>query len=153
MPKFETERRVSHSADDMLALIADVERYPEFVPLCHRLIINARSVEGGREILVADMTVAYKIIRETFTTRVTLDRAARTVDAQYLNGPFKHLDSRWSFTPEGEGACIVRFAIDYELRSRALAAVMGAVFDTAFRRFADAFEKRADVIYGKAATE
>ena len=153
MPKFETERRVSHSADDMLALIADVERYPEFVPLCQRLIIKARSVEGGRDILVADMTVAYKIIRETFTTRVTLDRAARTVDAQYLNGPFKHLDSRWSFTPEGEGACIVRFAIDYEFKSRALAAVMGAVFDTAFRRFADAFEKRADVIYGKAATE
>ena len=150
MPKFETERRVSHSADDMLALIADVERYPEFVPLCQRLIIKARSVEGGRDILVADMTVAYRIFRETFTTRVALDRAARTVDAQYLNGPFKHLDSRWSFTPEGEGACLVRFAIDYEFKSRALAAVMGAVFDTAFRRFADAFEKRADVIYRKA---
>jgi coenzyme Q-binding protein COQ10 len=150
MPKFETERRVAHSADDMFALIADIERYPEFVPLCQRLIIKARSIEGGRDILVADMTVAYKIIRETFTTRVTLDRTARTVDAQYLNGPFKHLDSRWSFTPEGQGACLVRFAIEYEFRSRALAAVMGAVFDTAFRRFADAFEKRADVIYGKA---
>jgi coenzyme Q-binding protein COQ10 len=151
MPKFETERRVAHSADDMFALIADVERYPEFVPLCQRLIIKARNVEGGRDILVADMTVAYKIIRETFTTRVTLDRAARTVDAQYLNGPFKHLDSRWSFTPEGEGACIVRFTIDYAFKSRALAAVMGAVFDTAFRKFAAAFETRADVIYGKAA--
>jgi coenzyme Q-binding protein COQ10 len=149
MPKFETERRVSHSADDMLALIADLERYPDFVPLCQRLIIKARSVEVGRDILVADMTVAYKIIRETFTTRVTLDRAARTVDAQYLNGPFKHLDSRWSFTPEGEGACIVRFAIDYEFKSRALAALMGAVFDTAFRKFAAAFEKRADAVYRK----
>src|SRR5260221_4555015 len=150
MPKFETERRVSHSADDMFALIADIERYPQFVPLCQRLVIKGRSAESGRDILVADMTVAYKIIRETFTTRVTLDRAARTIDAQYLNGPFKHLDSRWSFTPAGEGACLVRFAIDYEFKSRALAAVMGAVFDTAFRRFADAFEKRADVIYGKA---
>ena len=150
MPKFETERRVSHSADDMFALIADIERYPEFVPLCQRLVIKARSVDGGRDILVADMTVAYKIIRETFTTRVTLDRASRTIDAQYLNGPFKHLDSRWSFTPEGEGACLVRFAIDYEFRSRALAAIMGAVFDTAFRKFAVAFEKRADAVYGRA---
>jgi coenzyme Q-binding protein COQ10 len=149
MPKFETERRVTHSADDMFTLIADIERYPEFVPLCQRLIIKARSIDGGRDILVADMTVAYKIIRETFTTRVTLDRAAKTVDAQYLNGPFKHLDSRWSFTPEGEGACLVRFAIDYEFRSRALAAVMGAVFDTAFRKFAAAFEKRADAVCRK----
>jgi coenzyme Q-binding protein COQ10 len=149
MPKFETERRVTHSADDMFTLIADIERYPVFVPLCQRLIIKARSIDGGRDILIADMTVAYKIIRETFTTRVTLDRAAKTVDAQYLNGPFKHLDSRWSFTPEGEGACLVRFAIDYEFKSRALAVVMGAVFDTAFRRFADAFEKRADAVYRK----
>ena len=150
MPKFETERRVSHSADDMFALIADIERYPEFVPLCQRLVIKGRSAESGRDILVADMTVAYKIIRETFTTRVTLDRAARTIDAQYLNGPFKHLDSRWSFTPEGDGACLVRFVIDYEFKSRALAALMGAVFDTAFRKFAVAFEKRADAVYGKA---
>src|SRR5882672_2450968 len=123
MPKFETERRVAHSANEMFALIADIERYPEFVPLCQRLIVKVRSIEDGREIMVADMTVAYKIIRETFTTRVTLDRAARIVEAQYLNGPFKYLDSRWSFTPDGEGACLVRFGIDYEFRSRALAAV------------------------------
>ena len=118
------------------------------MPLCKRLIIKARSAESGHEVLVADMTVAYAVVRETFTTRVALDRAARTIDVKYLEGPFHHLDSRWSFTPEGEGACLVRFAIDYEFKSRALAAVMGAAFDAAFHKLAAAFDKRADAIYG-----
>ena len=151
MPKFATERRVSHSAADMFVLVADIEKYPEFVPLCQRLVIRKRSVEGKRAILVADMTVAYAIVRETFTTRVTLDKPALTIDAQYLDGPFHHLDSRWVFTPEGEGACLVRFNIDYEFKSRILAALMGAAFDAAFRKFASAFEARADQIYGKPA--
>jgi len=132
----------------MFALVADIERYPEFVPLCERLVIRARHAEGAREVLVADMTIGYSAIRETFTTRVTLDRPALTIDAEYLEGPFRHLDSRWSFVPAGQGACLVRFAIDYEFKSRILAAVMGSVFDAAFRKFATAFEARADAVYG-----
>ena len=151
MPKFATERRVSHTAAEMFDLVADIGKYPEFVPLCRRLVVKARRVENGRDVLIADMTVAYAVIRETFTTRVTLDRPALAIAAEYLQGPFRRLDSHWTFAPEGEGACRVRFAIDYEFRSRTLAAVMGAAFDAAFRKFAAAFEARADAIYGKAA--
>jgi len=148
MPSFATERRVGHSADEMFALVADVEKYPLFVPLCERLVIRGRKPDGARELLIADMTVAYKIIRETFTTKVVLDRQAGTIRAEYLDGPFKHLDNIWTFTPVDDGHSTVSFSIDYEFRSRTLSALMGTVFDKAFRKFADAFEKRADAIYG-----
>ncbi|WP_018181598.1 type II toxin-antitoxin system RatA family toxin [Kaistia granuli] len=148
MPSFSTERHVGHSADEMFALVADVEKYPLFVPLCERLVIRGRKPDGTRELLIADMTVAYKIIRETFTTKVVLDREAGTIRAEYLDGPFKHLDNIWTFTPVDDAHSTVSFSIDYEFRSRTLSALMGAVFDKAFRKFADAFEKRADAIYG-----
>lgn len=148
MPSFTTERRVGHTADEMFALVSDVEKYPLFVPLCERLVIRGRKPDGEREVLIADMTVAYKFIRETFTTKVVLDRQAGTIRAEYLDGPFKHLDNVWTFKAVDGGHSTVHFAIDYEFRSRALSAVMGTVFDKAFRKFADAFEKRADAIYG-----
>ena len=152
MPQFTTEREVAHSADEMFALVADVERYPEFVPLCERLIVRTRQKDGERETLVADMTVGYKAIRETFTTRVVLDRPALVIEAQYLEGPFRHLDSRWTFVPEGSHACLVLFSIDYQFKSRILGAMMGAAFDGMFRRLAGAFEERADAVYGVTAT-
>ncbi|MCR4283128.1 MAG: SRPBCC family protein [Bauldia sp.] len=153
MPKFASERRVDHSAEEMFALVADCEAYPRFLPLCANLVVTGRGEEDGREILIADMTVAYGFVRETFTTRDVLDREALTIDVSYLNGPFRHFDSRWTFVPEGPGACLVRFEIDYEFRSRILAAVMGAAFDAMFRKFVVAFEARADKVYGtRAAT-
>ena len=152
MPSFTTERHAAHAAEEMFALVADVERYPEFVPLCERLIVRARQQNGSRETLVADMTVGYKAFRETFTTRVVLDRPGLTIEAQYLDGPFHHLDSQWTFTPEGANASFVRFAIDYEFRSRMLAMVIGTAFDAMFRRLAAAFEARADALYGTSVT-
>jgi len=132
----------------MFDLVADGEKYPEFVPLCSALRVKSRTDKGeGITVLVADMTVAYKIIRETFTSRVTLDRPNLTILVEYLDGPFKRLQNRWTFRPTGDIACEVEFFIDYEFRSRTLAMLMGAMFDTAFRRFAAAFEKRADEIY------
>lgn len=148
MPHFSTERHARHPAADMFALVADVEKYPEFLPMCEKLVIRGRSEENGREVLVADMTIAYAVVRETFTTRVTLDPSALKIDADYINGPFHHLDSQWSFVPEGEGACLVRFTIDYEFKSRMLTAVMGSAFEGVFRKFGEAFEKRADAVYG-----
>jgi coenzyme Q-binding protein COQ10 len=148
MPRFSTDHRVAHSADDMFALVAEVEAYPQFVPLCERLTVRRRSQEGTSELLVADMTVGYKAIRETFATRVVLDRPARTIVADYLDGPFKHLHSVWTFRPAGEHACVVGFSIDYEFKSRMLSMVMGGVFDRAFRKFSTAFEERADRVYG-----
>ena len=95
------------------------------------------------------MTVAYKVISETFTSRVTLDRPNLQILVEYLDGPFSRLENRWTFKPTGENACEVEFFIDYEFKSRMLAMLMGAMFDTAFRQFAVAFEQRADEVYGK----
>ena len=127
MPQFSTKRHVQHSASEMFELVADIERYPEFVP---------------------DMTVAYKLIYETFTSRVTLDRATLEILVEYLEGPFRKMNNRWRFHPAGQGACEVEFFISYEFRSRTLGLLMGAMFDAAFRRFSAAFERRADRIYG-----
>jgi coenzyme Q-binding protein COQ10 len=151
MPRFTTEQHVAHSAAEMFALVADIERYPEFVPMCERLVIRGRSREGDREILVADMSIAYAVVRETFTTKVTLDAPARAISAEYVDGPFHHLNTHWTFAPEGERACTVRFAIDYEFKSRMLSAIMGAAFESAFRKFTDAFAARADALYGTTA--
>jgi len=150
MPSFSTKRRVRHAAANMFDLVADIERYPEFVPLCRGTRVSQRIARGeGIETLRSEMTVAYKMIRETFVTRVTLDRPQLQIHVQYLEGPFSRLENRWTFRPLDENACEVAFFISYEFRSRMLALVMGAVFDAAFRRFAEAFERRADTVYGR----
>jgi coenzyme Q-binding protein COQ10 len=107
------------------------------------------SSPDGTEVLVADMTVSFKLIKESFTSRVTLDRAGQKILVEYLQGPFSNLENRWSFEPRGEGACDVSFFLSYEFKSRMLAMLMGSMFDAAFARFAAAFEKRADAIYGR----
>ncbi len=152
MPQFETTHRVAHSAEAMFDLVADVDAYPEFVPLCERLVVRARRDEGEKRVLIADMTIGYKVIRETFTSQVTLDRQALIIRADYLDGPFRFMENRWTFESAGEGQSDVGFHIAYEFKSRALALVMGTMFDRAFRAFSEAFEKRADVVYGKAGT-
>ena len=149
MPEFRTTRGVAHSAEEMFDLVAGVERYPEFVPFCEMLQVRGRRREGDKEVLVADMTVGYKLVRETFTSKVTLDRDAFEIRADYLDGPFRALENSWSFTPLPESGCTISFCIQYEFRSRTLAVLMGAMFDRVFRTFADAFEARADEIYGK----
>ena len=149
MPQFSTKRRVRHAATDMFDLVADVEKYPQFVPLCSGLTVKSRAEKDGKTVLVADMTVAYKIIRETFTSRVTLDQQGLKILVEYLNGPFKRMQNRWTFYPVEAKVSDVEFFIDYEFRSRTLAVLMGAMFDAAFRRFAVAFEQRADEIYGR----
>jgi coenzyme Q-binding protein COQ10 len=150
MPELSTTRRVRHAASEMFDLVADVERYPEFVPLCQSLTVRKRLKEDGKDVIVADMTVAYKLLRQTFTSRVTLDRPNLQIVVEYLEGPFRRLNNRWNFRSVGNSMCDVDFFIAYEFRSRAFGALMGAVFDAAFRRFATAFERRADRVYGTA---
>jgi coenzyme Q-binding protein COQ10 len=150
MPRFSSKHRVHHTAQQMFDLVADIERYPEFVPLCHSLKIRQRTPQpDGTEIVIADMTVSFKVVREAFTSRVTLDRPNLKIMVEYLKGPFSHLENRWSFEPKGEHDCQVGFFIAYDFKSRMLAVLMGTMFDTAFHRLASAFEKRADVIYGR----
>ncbi|PCJ86009.1 MAG: ubiquinone-binding protein [Hyphomicrobiales bacterium] len=152
MPKFETTRKVHHSARQMYDLVADIESYPQFVPLCQSLKIRGREVQkDGSEILIADMTIAYGPIRESFVTRVVLDKNNHKISASYIDGPFKYLDNIWRFEDAETGAAPsssnVLFSIDYEFKSRTLGAVMGSMFDRAFRKFSSAFETRADVLY------
>nr|WP_321456993.1 SRPBCC family protein [uncultured Cohaesibacter sp.] len=150
MPKFQSRHKVKHSADEMFRLVADVEQYPQFVPLCKSLHIRGRKDTDQGSILVADMVVAYKMIHESFTSKVTLSPDQNRIIAEYLDGPFKHMENRWAFEPvEGEpGACYVVFYIDYEFKNRMLSGLMGAMFDKAFKKFSAAFEQRADLIYG-----
>ena len=150
MPRFSNRRRVLHRADQMFDLVADVERYPEFVPLCQALKIRQRKNNpDGTETVIADMTVSFKLVKETFTSEVTLDREHLKILVRYLKGPFSNLENRWTFEPKGEEACDVGFFIAYEFKSKMLATLMGAMFDAAFGRFSAAFEKRADMVYGK----
>jgi coenzyme Q-binding protein COQ10 len=154
MPTFSNKRRVRHSAADMFDLVADVERYPEFVPMCKAMKVRQRTAPGegqggGTEIVVADMTVSFKLVRETFRSRVTLERPKLRILVEYLQGPFSHMQNRWTFRPLDDVACEVEFFIDYEFRSRTLGMLMGGMFDMAFRRFAAAFEARADQVYGR----
>jgi coenzyme Q-binding protein COQ10 len=148
MPSYNTMRRVRHKAPQMFDLVADVEAYPDFLPLCTGLRIRRRIASGeGIETVVAEMEVGYKAIRETFTSRVTLDRPRLRIMVEYVDGPFSHLENRWTFS-DTESGSDVGFSINYEFRSRTLGLLMGAMFDSAFRKFAEAFERRADGIYG-----
>jgi coenzyme Q-binding protein COQ10 len=152
MPQFSTKRRVRHPPADMFNLVADVERYPEFVPLCRAMRVLRRTELNGRDVVIAQMTVAYRLVRESFTSRVTLDRDRLEILVEYLDGPFSRMENRWCFhaIEDAPASCDVEFFIAYEFRSRTLALLMGTIFDVAFRRFATAFEHRADAMFGGA---
>lgn len=153
MQSFRDERRVRHTPQQMFDLVADVEKYPQFVPLCEELRILRRmpTQADGTDVILAVMSVGYKAIRESFTTRVKLDKANLMVDVDYVDGPFRVLDNVWRFKPAGtrpEDGTLVEFSISYEFKSFALGLLMGSMFDRAFRKFAAAFEARADTVYG-----
>ncbi|ACK49496.1 cyclase/dehydrase [Methylocella silvestris BL2] len=148
MPSFRTTRKVRHSAREMFDLVADTEAYPQFVPLCLDLKLRRKTEDAGVVTKVVQMTVGYKALRETFTSRVVCDPQILQILVSYVDGPFRRLENRWSFRDEGPGASIVEFEIAYEFRSPALGLLMGGVFDKAFRKFAEAFEQRADLVYG-----
>jgi coenzyme Q-binding protein COQ10 len=151
MPQFQTKTPADHSADQMFALVADVEKYPEFLPLCEALTVKSRKERDGRTLLVAEMSVGYKAIRETFTTQVFLKPDEKVIEVKYIDGPFKYLSNTWHFEDGPGGRSEVGFFIDYEFKSRILGAVMGSMFDRAFRMFSEAFKKRADQIWGSKA--
>ena len=150
MPSFDTMRRVQHSAADMFDLVSDVETYPQFLPLCTALRVISRTQDGDDQVFVAEMQVGYKAIRETFKTRVACEREKKHILVEYIDGPFRYLKNSWVFRDAADGrGSHVDFHIEYEFKNRMLGLLMGGMFDQAFRRFADAFEKRADVVYGR----
>ena len=150
MPSFRTSRIVPYPAKAMFDLVADVESYPKFLPLCRALKVERReTLPDGRSLLVAEMEVGYKAIRERFTSRVTCDSEKLEILVEYIDGPFRQLENLWHFVPQGERSCKVEFDISYEFKSRTLAMLVGGMFEAAFRKFAEAFESRADLVYGR----
>ena len=153
MPTHAEKRHVTYSADEMFALIADVARYPEFLPWCAAARIRSRTplADGSGEVTDADLVVSFKVYRERFGSRVTLRPEARTIDVEYLEGPFRHMRNHWHFLPEADG-CIVDFFVDFEFRSALLQRLIGLVFHEAMLRIVRAFEKRAAQLYGARST-
>jgi len=148
MHVYKTTHPVAHSAEEMFALVAGVDDYPKFLPLCEALEIKRREVKrDGKEVMVATMTVGYGMIHESFTTKVHLDAAARTILVEYLDGPFTFLENRWHFQPDGPNASEVAFYIAYAFRSRLFERLVGRLFAKAVERYTSAFEARADVVY------
>jgi coenzyme Q-binding protein COQ10 len=150
MPRRHERRIVPYTSAQMFALVADVARYPEFLPWCVASVLGAREEDGARIVQYADLTVAFAHIRETYTSKVTMDAELGRIAAQHVKGPFKHLDTLWTFAPKGEGACTIDCTVDYAFQSRSLEAVMSLVFGTAVSKMAQAFETRARNLYGRA---
>jgi coenzyme Q-binding protein COQ10 len=150
MPTHKERKWVHHSADQMLDLVVSVDQYPEFLPWCTDARITSKEVEGEKEVIVADLDVAFTIFRETFSSRVNTDRGARRIDIDYLNGPFCHLANHWIFEQNEDGTCTIDFFIEFEFRSRALKIAVSAIFHEAARRMVNAFAARADALYGTA---
>ena len=147
MPTHAEKKHLPYTPAEMFDLVADIEKYPEFLPWCAGTRIRSR--EGN--LVIADMIIGYKMFRERFTSRVTLarpDAQDGRIDVEYSDGPFKYLQNHWIFEPDGNGTCI-DFFVDFEFRSRLLQAMIGVVFGEAVRIMVNAFEKRAEAIYGK----
>src|SRR5262249_8137226 len=147
MPDFLTHRHVAHSVDEMFSLVADVKRYPEFLPFCQGHTIRSRRVRDDVELLTTDMTVGHLMFRETFRSFVTLDRANSRILIAAADGPLRRLDGRWIFRGGISGGCEVGFSLSYELTSRALAVAMGAMLKAAFSHFVQALEHQATAGY------
>ena len=143
MPTHAEKRVLRYTPEQMFDLVADVRRYPEFLPWC----VGARIISRTEKEVVADLTIGFKMFRESFRSQVTLDRPER-IQVRYLNGPFRYLNNQWRFLPHPDGV-EVRFFVDFEFRSRMLQMVIGTVFEQAVRLMVGAFERRAMNLYGR----
>lgn len=153
MPTHAENRVMPYSAEQMYDLIADVERYPEFLPWCGAARMRSRTPlpDGTGEVLEADLVISFKVFRERFGSRVTLRPEARAIEVEYLDGPFKYLQNHWRFKPLTPSSCEVDFYVDFEFRSSILQKIIGLVFHEAMQRVVRAFEKRAQQLYGPSA--
>jgi coenzyme Q-binding protein COQ10 len=144
MPTHAEKRVLPYRPDQMYDLVAAVEHYPVFLPWC----IGARIRERSDTLLVADLIIGFKLFRERFTSRVTLDPTKQRIDVAYSDGPFKYLRNHWLFLPHPQG-CEIDFFVDFEFRNRLLQKTIELLFGEAVRRMVAAFEARAQALYGK----
>ena len=142
MPTHAERRRLPYSADQLHALVADVESYPKFLPWC----VAARTRSKNGNLLISDLVIGFKMFRERFTSQVTLQDGR--IDVAYKEGPFKYLTNHWIFEPQDDGSTIIDFYVDFEFRSKMLQSIMGALFNEAVKVMVGAFEKRAKQLYG-----
>jgi coenzyme Q-binding protein COQ10 len=152
MPTHAEKRTVPYSADEMFDLIADVQRYPEFLPWVAACRIRSRRPLSNGELIDADLIVSFKVFRERFGSRVTLKPEQRCIDVEYLEGPFRYLNNHWKFYPKRADCCEIDFFVDFEFRSAVLQKLIGVVFNEAMQRIVCAFEARAEALYGDRST-
>jgi coenzyme Q-binding protein COQ10 len=131
----------------MYDLVADVAKYPEFLPWCAAARIRSRVPQGAAEIVEADLIISFKVFRERFGSRVTLFPEDKKIDTEYLDGPFRYMKSNWAFA-DVEGGCDVSFFVDFEFKNAMLQGIIGLVFNEAMQRIVRAFEARAKALYG-----
>ena len=148
MPTHQETKHLPYSADQMYALVADVENYPKFLPWNAAARIRSRTDMGDHELMLADLVISFKVFREKFGSRVKLYPAERKIDTEYLDGPFRYMKSWWHFTPAEDGGCDVEFFVDFEFKNAILQSVIGMVFNDAMQRIVRAFERRAAELYG-----
>jgi coenzyme Q-binding protein COQ10 len=148
VPRHSETRELKFSCEQMFAVVADVERYPAFLPWCQALTVKSREKEGHIDVLIAEMTVVYHGVRERYTSRVRLDAKKNLITAQHIEGPFHHLDNIWRFEPWQKG-CRIHFTIDFAFKNWMLSALSGIAFDAAAHRMTNAFVRRAKDLYGK----
>ncbi len=146
MPSHAEVKILPYSPAQMFALVADVARYPEFLPWAAAARIRSRTPCVGGEVMEADLVISFKVFREKFGSRVTLLGQDKIL-TEYIDGPFKHLKSTWAFR-EVAGGCEVDFSVDFEFRNPILAGIIGLVFNEAMQRIVRAFEARAEQLYG-----
>jgi coenzyme Q-binding protein COQ10 len=132
----------------MYDLVADVQRYPEFIPWTAAARIRSREETAEGEVVLADLVVSFKVFRERFGSKVTLHPERRVIETEYIDGPFRHMQSEWRFRPNEQGGTEIHFWIDYEFRNRMIGRVVGAVFGEAMDRIVAAFTRRAETLYG-----
>ena len=146
MPRHHEDRFMPYAAGQMYGLVADVERYPEFLPWNSAARIRSREPCEGGEVIEADLVISFKVFRERFGSRVRLLADQGRIETEYLDGPFRHLKSVWTFQDAPGGAHVV-FDVDFEFRNALLAGVIGLVFNEAMKRVVAAFERRAGEFY------
>ena len=143
MPTHAEERHSPFTPDQLFDLVADIERYPEFLPWC--VAARVRRREG--KTVWADLIIGFKMFRERFTSKVTMDRPAHRIDVAYTDGPFRYLNNHWLFKPAPDGGTLIDFYVDFEFRSIMLQKIIGALFGEAVKRMVAAFEHRAEQLY------
>ncbi|WP_050928483.1 type II toxin-antitoxin system RatA family toxin [Aestuariivita boseongensis] len=148
MPTHSETRKLPYSAQQMYDLVADVAKYPQFLPWCAAARIRQIVPEGEGRRMDADLVISFKVFREKFGSRVMLWDAARKIDTEYLDGPFRYMKSTWAFRDVEGGGCEVDFFVDFEFRNAVLQGIIGVVFYEAMHRIVRAFERRAAELYG-----